>query len=257
MRRNLLALLTSFVVLLLAASSASAITYGQPDGNGHPNVGALTIEVDGVKDWICSGTLIAPTVFLTASHCTEGLDGTTVYVTFDSVFDPGSRTFIAGAPHTNPGYNQRQSDTGDIAVVVLSRAPRGITPATLPTAGQLDQLAAQNGLHSQSFTAVGYGAQQRSTGGGESDFGPGGTRMVSTSTFNALNATFLRLSQNPATGDGGTCYGDSGGPNFLGSSSLIAGITITGDSVCTATNVTYRLDTPSARGFLQSYVTLP
>jgi hypothetical protein len=74
--------------------------------------------------------------------------------------------------------------------------------------------------------------------------------------LNAVNSAWLRLSQNPATGDGGTCFGDSGGPNFLGAgaseTAVIAGITITGDSVCRATNVIYRLDTPAAREFLMS-----
>jgi len=81
--------------------------------------------------------------------------------------------------------------------------------------------------------------------------------MYSVSTFSALNNTFLRLSQNPATGDGGTCYGDSGGPNFLGDSRVIASITITGDVPCRARNDTYRLDTRSARSFLGRFVTLP
>jgi hypothetical protein len=67
----------------------------------------------------------------------------------------------------------------------------------------------------------------------------------------------LRLSQNPSTGDGGTCYGDSGGPNFLGDSQVIASITITGDIPCRSRNVTYRLDTLSARAFLGQFVTLP
>ena len=62
---------------------------------------------------------------------------------------------------------------------------------------------------------------------------------------------------NPATGDGGTCYGDSGGPNFLGDTNLLAATTITGDFMCRATNVTYRLDTASARSFLGQFVTLP
>ena len=62
---------------------------------------------------------------------------------------------------------------------------------------------------------------------------------------------------NPAKDDGGTCYGDSGGPNFLGDTNIIAAITITGDAVCRSTNVVYRLDTESARAFLGQYVTLP
>ena len=62
---------------------------------------------------------------------------------------------------------------------------------------------------------------------------------------------------NASHGDGGTCYGDSGGPNFLGTTNILAATTITGDSVCGSTNVDYRLDTAAARGFLGHYVTLP
>ncbi len=64
---------------------------------------------------------------------------------------------------------------------------------------------------------------------------------------------------NPSTGSGGTCYGDSGGPHFLGGpdSNLIVSITVTGDAPCRATDVTYRLDTESARAFLDDFVDLP
>ena len=82
-------------------------------------------------------------------------------------------------------------------------------------------------------------------------------RMVATGTLNAINPTWLRISMNVSTGNGGTCYGDSGGPNFLGTTAVLAAITVTGDAVCRSTNVVYRLDTPSARGFLGQYVALP
>ena len=81
--------------------------------------------------------------------------------------------------------------------------------------------------------------------------------MVATGTLNSVNPSWLRISMNPATGNGGTCYGDSGGPNFLGDTDVIAAITITGDAICRSTNVDYRLDTESARAFLGQYVTLP
>jgi hypothetical protein len=87
-------------------------------------------------------------------------------------------------------------------------------------------------------------------------------RYESTSNkFFAINNTWMRISMNPSLGDGGTCYGDSGGPNFLGAGSsatdIVAATTITGDFRCRATNVTYRLDTPSARSFLGQFVSLP
>ena len=64
---------------------------------------------------------------------------------------------------------------------------------------------------------------------------------------------------NPSTGNGGTCYGDSGGPHFLGgvSSTLVASITITGDAVCRATDKAYRLDTPDAQEFLSRLGLVP
>ncbi|MFN2626594.1 MAG: hypothetical protein ABR520_10995, partial [Mycobacteriales bacterium] len=76
-------------------------------------------------------------------------------------------------------------------------------------------------------------------------------------TLNSTNPAWLRISMNPSTGNGGTCYGDSGGPNFLGTSAVIAATTITGDAVCRSTNVVYRLDTASARTFLGQFVALP
>jgi hypothetical protein len=81
--------------------------------------------------------------------------------------------------------------------------------------------------------------------------------MVATGTLNSINKSWLRISGNPSKGDGGTCYGDSGGPNFLGTTNIIAATTITGDAVCRSTNVTYRLDTESARAFLGQFVALP
>jgi hypothetical protein len=82
-------------------------------------------------------------------------------------------------------------------------------------------------------------------------------RMTASGTLNATNPSWLRISMNASTGNGGTCYGDSGGPNFLGTTKIVAAITITGDAVCRSTNVDYRMDTKSARTFLRDYVRLP
>jgi hypothetical protein len=163
---------------------------------------------------------------------------------------------------TNPDFSQRQDDSGDIGVLILSdRSVRRITPAALPTFALLDELAAQNGLHDAEFTAVGYGLQNRVVGDGPPYFEDANPvpRMFAFSSFDALNGGYLRLSQNQATGDGGTCFGDSGGPNFLdvnGRRILVAS-TVTGDAVCRSTNVVYRLDTIFARRFLSNFVALP
>ena len=106
---------------------------------------------------------------------------------------------------------------------------------------------------------MGYGAYDvvKAQAAGGRDFLDDDVRNQAVGTLSATNPAWLRVSMNPSTGDGGTCYGDSGGPNFLGASTTLAAITITGDDVCRATNVTYRLDTASARDFLDEYVALP
>jgi hypothetical protein len=60
---------------------------------------------------------------------------------------------------------------------------------------------------------------------------------------------------NVSTGDGGTCYGDSGGPHYLGN--VVVAVTVTGDAYCKATDKDYRVDTSQARAFLAGYLTLP
>ena len=239
------------LAVLAVASPAGAITNGTLDGNKHPNVGGLVASEpysDGT--WIyCSGTLISPTVFLTAAHCGE--DGERVAVTFDSAYQEGDKLYY-GTFEADPLYNQSQSDPHDIAVVVLDKAVKGLTPAQLPAADSLSNLPG-----TQQFTSVGYGAYEVTNGPGGHQYLYNDVRGVATGTLNSITQSWLKISMNPSHGDGGTCYGDSGGPNFLGTSDVIAATTITGDAVCRSTNVDYRLDTQSARNFLSQYVTLP
>ena len=254
---------------LLLSPKASAITYGFVDSNNtFRNTGAFIVKspTTGQIFPICSGTMITDNVFLTASHCTlfytQDLapEGFVAYVSLDQSIPFGAltsnKTTLLAVAHvvTNPNFNQSQSDSGDIGALILERNVRGVTPAVLPSCGLLNQLAAQNGLKNAVFTNAGYGLQNRVVGGGVpffQDINPV-PRMFSFSSFNSLNGGNLHLSQNPSTGNGGTCFGDSGGPNFLtvNGQQLIVSITITGDSVCRSTNVAYRLDTVSAQGFL-------
>ncbi|HEU4451097.1 MAG TPA: trypsin-like serine protease [Gaiellaceae bacterium] len=259
MRRTLVLLAVTAAALALAGS-AVAIVFGQLDGNRHPNVGALVYEdEDGERGILCSGTLIAPDVFLTASHCTAFLESIgvapdNVWVTFDPTFDAAS-PLLPGTYHTHPEFGASPSfkDTHDVAVVVLDDPATGIAPAGLPTLDQLDEMS----LRSQRFVAVGYGtARDDKTKGPQSLFFDGQRRFAEQS-FNALNKQWLRLSMNPSTGRGGACSGDSGGPHFIGSSNIVASLTITGDRFCRAIDVSYRLDTASARAFLDDFVTLP
>ncbi len=239
------------ITLLALAVPAYAITYGELDGNRHPNVGGL-VAAKAYSDgtWLyCSGTLVAPTVFVTAAHCDEGTARVTV--TFDPDYQAGDPTYT-GTWSADPLYGQQQNDPHDLAVVVFDKPIKGIVPARLPAADALANLSG-----SQAFTSVGYGAYQVTNEPGGHQYLYNDVRMVAVGTLNSINPAWLRISMNPAKGDGGTCYGDSGGPNFLGTTDILAATTITGDAICRSTNVTYRLDTSSARAFLGQFVTLP
>ena len=252
-------LVIAVALTLVTATPALAIVGGQPDGNGHPYVGALDVRPTG-RRIPCTGTLISPTLFLTAGHCTRFFDEadlTEAQVTFDPVFSD-SATFYTGTVYTNPAFTRSQNDPGDFGVIVFAEPIEGITPASLPTAGLLDGYGAQ-GLHNVIFPTTGYGITRLlggSNGGGPPDIDrdSAGTRMVTTQTFFSLTNAWLHLSML----DGGrSCTGDSGAPQFLGDTDLVVAIGISGDRNCRAMNAALRLDTTSARAFLGQFVALP
>ena len=203
---------------LLMSQRASAITYGFIDSNNaFRNTGAFIVKssTTGQIFPICSGTMITSNVFLTASHCTVfyerqlAPEGYVAYISLDPSIPVGpltsNQTQVLAVSHvvSNPNYSPSQSDSGDIADLILERNVP-VAPATLPSCGLLDQLAAKNGLKSAVFTAAGYGVQNRVVGGGVpffQDLNPI-PRMFSFSSFNSLNRGYLRLSQNPSTGNG-------------------------------------------------------
>src|SRR5437868_14260329 len=90
-------------------------------------------------------------------------------------------------------------------------------------------------------------------------FGYDGKRNWSESEFMGLQPNWLGLLMNTsATGLGGDCYGDSGGPKFLETDPGVIYATVTtGDYVCRATSWDFRTDTPTARAFLGQFVALP
>jgi hypothetical protein len=226
------------VAALLVAAPALAITNGSLDGDAHPAVGLLLADDGAGLAPDCSGSLVSPTVFVTAAHCASGLVSDRVAVSFASQFTATS-TVSAGTIHPDPQWDPSAKDTHDVAVVVLDR-PSRISPLSLPSAGYLDLAATK----AQTFTNVGYGYYDRT-------FTFDGYRRFSTSTFTSLDTTTLKLSDNP----GGVCFGDSGGPRLVGS--VVAAVTSVGNQNCTGQSTSYRLDSPSARAFLAQYVRLP
>jgi hypothetical protein len=182
-------------------------------------------------------------------------------VTFDPTISEDA-TFYTGVMHTNPEYGalNGESDMADVGVIVLDESP-GITPARLPTAGLLDELKAEHVLKDTLFTAVGYGTVRETNRTGFQAILDNLDRNRVDQEFLSLTDAWLTLSMNLATGNGGTCYGDSGGPHFIHlngvETDIVAAVTVTGDAPCKATDKTYRVDTETARRFLGNYVTLP
>ncbi len=148
----------------------------------------------------------------------------------------------------NPDYDDAAFYLHDLGMVVLDE-PVDIDPqyfGTLPALNQLDSLATKRGKQDVTFTAVGYGLQKSFPDAASWKDQAERLRMVSHPKLNQINTGFtgdgsLLLSNNAHTG--GTCSGDSGGPNFLGDSNVIAGVTSFGlNDACAGTGGVYRVD---------------
>jgi hypothetical protein len=290
MRRVVLVLATMALAILLASGVAQAIKTpaiinGEPDRgtNAHPYVGALVTvptsgEFKGQRIPVCSGTLISPKVFLTAGHCTDFLmkEDLPSYVSFDPTYKPGKSKVIKATPYTHPRFcipdPEDKVDCApevptealiarewryDVGVVVLDRPVRMTTYGSLPEAGLVDTFK-----EGKPLTVVGYGANRFD--------------LVSKPPLQPVflgdryRATVRLLdTQNPAVGDmfvkttgislrGGngesSCYGDSGGPLFVGDQQTVVGVTSFGLApLCRGPGYNQRVDLPRVLKWIRSF----
>jgi len=257
-------------------TSQSAITDGQPDGDAHPGVVLLLVDACYEYDanhecvvtgpaWRCSATLLSPTVVLTAGHCTEGATGGRIFLGPDVQGDPrypwGEGDAEAASMNTYPGYFTGPWFANDVGVVVLEGdgVPDTVVPPSaygqLPGLNQLDALKPRK---STTFTAVGYGMQKSFPDAASWKDQAVKVRMNASPNLVQINGGIvgdfsLLLSNNASAG--GTCFGDSGGPNFLGTSNVVAGVTSFGmNGTCAGTGGVFRMDRADVLEFVNSFL---
>lgn len=250
---------------LQAPDEPRLVNNGTPTGDAYGNVGVLLADTDGNGSWNsqCTGSLISPTVFLTAAHCVDFPAGTTYYVSFDpdvttTANDLTSGQFItASAVHAHPGYSFPYNDLG--VAILPAGSTEGIVPLELPPAGYLEQLKHRGILFRTPVVVVGYGIRSGGRGHLEVDNGDIIRQMATTKVLQLTDPWLITASNAVNAGRGGTCHGDSGGPVFLPSldPDMVVGVDSFGFSGCKTQSGYVRIDIESARSFLGQYVTLP
>jgi hypothetical protein len=288
MRRFVVIALVAMALVAVSISPVAGITNGQPDGDDHPYVGLLVFDVfvpdvGNVPAWRCSGALIAPDVVLTAGHCTDGAVAARVW--FDERLQDDDGTFLVpdypfggvvaveGEPFTNPDYNSPDNPYGggnglpafsyrDVGIVVLDEPVDVGGFAELPDAGLVDTLRNKTDID-----FVGYGVQyQAQIPGSELPQPPPfyrwdglRNRMYAPSALVSgkfvHSAEYMRLALNPGGGRGGTCFGDSGGPDLLGGTDTVLAVNSYVTNVnCSGVGYSSRVDIPEVLDWINSFL---
>jgi hypothetical protein len=284
MKKILVTFVLVLALVLGTVGVASAITNGMPDEDNHPYVGLLVFDsAPGTPGWRCSGSLIAPNVVLTAGHCTDGAVAARFWADKDVTYNhypfplypyggPGSGS-VEGTPYTNPKYRSPENPYGggnglpafsyrDTGIVVLSEPIVMDEYAALPDAGLVDTLKNKTAVD-----FVGYGVQyQLQIPGNQLPQPPPyyrwagpRVRMYAPSELVSGNfvhsAEYLRLALNPGGGSGGTCFGDSGGPDLLGGTNVVLGVNSYVTNVnCSGVGYSARVDVPETLEWIYTFM---
>jgi len=277
LRVSILILLVSLLCVLAWAGSATAIQFGQPDGDNHPYVCLVVFyDQDDQPLWRTTGELISPRVVLTAGHGTYDTSGARVWFLKDIPRNPeGSKNKYPfggpdshhGTPYTNPQYRSVPLpglpgfDYHDVGIVVLDQdqaVPLDVVDeyAKLPTAGVVKTLSAKHPVD-----LVGYGVNYQMHGGGvlpydawqwerQRQYAP----ALAVQTKSRMTSEFLPLSANPAQGKGGTTFGDSGGPILDGRTDVVLALNaFVTNSNCSGVTYAQRIDIPDILAWINSF----
>jgi secreted trypsin-like serine protease len=272
MKKLTLAVLLVLAMVFSTVSLVGAVTDGELDGNGHPHVVLLLMEVGGEPAFRCSGTLISPRVLLTAGHCTnnypdEPYTGMRIFTESDVQagigttnnypYGGGKYSVEAESWAAHPLYETAPFFVHDVGVVVLEKPVKLKGYGALPTVDQFDALKDKDGNNTL-FTAVGYGLQESYPDAASWKDVASRTRYVAYPWLLQINTGFtgdysMLLSNNAYSG--GTCFGDSGGANFLGDSNIVAGITSFGmNGACGGTGGVFRTDRQNVLDFVNAFL---
>lgn len=169
--RKPLLLAGALALMAVTITPVSAVTNGELDGDDHPGVVLLLMEVGGQPAFRCSATLLSPTVVLTAGHCTNNFPGSPyngMRVFTESDVDNGNNNYPFAGPNSveavdwaaHPLYETAPFFVHDVGVVILKKPGVKLDEddyGTLPNVDSLDELSPSAGT---TFTSVGYGLQQ-------------------------------------------------------------------------------------------------
>lgn len=280
MRKALVLLAGLILAVTVSAPPAGAITGDFVEDTEHPFVGLVAFYDEG-GEYLqrCSGSLLSPTVFLTAGHCTSeqtgavtarvyfqqdaganfdpelDVDPTTGYPEYCAVGTEGVSCATSDEIY-NYGWSMYGSlpDTSDAGLVILDQPIALGEYGDLAAAGTLDALATQRGQQDLTFTSSGYGDTEVNP----VKYTTYRERLMAETQLTNLRSNltdgFNVQTNGNGPGRGGTCSGDSGGPLFLGGSdsNLIVGVTSFGMSTwCRGVDFSFRTDRQAVLDWIQ------